>query len=217
MRLYKAPLDTGGRPISTHATWFVWDGNRLLQELKTQVADDDKAAQSLSQTYVYEPESFVPLAQVRAVEDMDPPASAPTPPKRVRVGQSTAMTARHSPAELRYYHCDQIGTPRELTTADGRITWLANYKAWGNTAAVQWDVQPAAPDTAVDPAANGPQWQESNVDSSGLQPLRFQGQYFDVETGLHCNRFRYYDPACGRLVSADPIGLLGNEAVRLCA
>ncbi len=29
------------------------------------------------------------------------------------------------------------------------------------------------------------------------QNLRFQGQYFDAETGLHYNRFRYYDPDCG--------------------
>jgi RHS repeat-associated protein len=42
------------------------------------------------------------------------------------------------------------------------------------------------------------------------QPLRFQGQYFDEETGLHYNRFRYYDPDCGRFVSQDPIGLNGG-------
>jgi RHS repeat-associated protein len=42
------------------------------------------------------------------------------------------------------------------------------------------------------------------------QPLRFQGQYFDEETGLHYNRFRYYDPDYGRFVSQDPIGLAGG-------
>ncbi|WP_244160195.1 RHS repeat-associated core domain-containing protein, partial [Paracidovorax cattleyae] len=42
------------------------------------------------------------------------------------------------------------------------------------------------------------------------QPLRFQGQYFDAETGLHYNRFRYYDPATGRFVHQDPIGLRGG-------
>ena len=39
--------------------------------------------------------------------------------------------------------------------------------------------------------------------------IRFPGQYFDEETGLHYNRFRYYDPAIGRYVSADPIGQFG--------
>jgi RHS repeat-associated protein len=41
-------------------------------------------------------------------------------------------------------------------------------------------------------------------------PLRFQGQYFDHETGLHYNRFRYYDPEIGRYLSKDPIGFAGG-------
>jgi RHS repeat-associated protein len=46
---------------------------------------------------------------------------------------------------------------------------------------------------------------------AGLKnPIRFQGQYLDEETGLHYNRFRYYDPAAGRFISRDPIGLLGG-------
>jgi RHS repeat-associated protein len=42
------------------------------------------------------------------------------------------------------------------------------------------------------------------------QNLRFQGQYFDDETGLHYNTFRYYDPEVGRFVTQDPIGLDGG-------
>ncbi|MCU4536915.1 hypothetical protein KTI96_07020 [Acinetobacter bereziniae] len=34
---------------------------------------------------------------------------------------------------------------------------------------------------------------------------------YDIETDLHYNRFRYYDPDAGRFVSHDPIGLLGGE------
>ncbi|MDR0746517.1 MAG: RHS repeat-associated core domain-containing protein [Helicobacteraceae bacterium] len=37
-----------------------------------------------------------------------------------------------------------------------------------------------------------------------------QGQYFDVETGLHYNTFRYYDPGCGRFISPDPINIQGG-------
>ncbi|NHB59590.1 hypothetical protein G9F32_16480 [Acinetobacter sp. 194] len=33
----------------------------------------------------------------------------------------------------------------------------------------------------------------------------------DVKTGLHYNRFRYYDPDAGRFISHDPIGLLGGD------
>ena len=42
-------------------------------------------------------------------------------------------------------------------------------------------------------------------------PIRFQGQYFDEETGLHYNRYRYYDPHSGRFISKDPIGLAGGD------
>ena len=44
-----------------------------------------------------------------------------------------------------------------------------------------------------------------------MQPHRFQGQIYDQETGLHYNRFRYYDPDAGRFISHDPIGLLGGD------
>ncbi len=40
--------------------------------------------------------------------------------------------------------------------------------------------------------------------------LRLQGQYFDIETGLHYNLARYYDPQIGRFIQPDPLGLLGG-------
>ncbi len=42
-------------------------------------------------------------------------------------------------------------------------------------------------------------------------PFLYQGQYYDQETGLAYNRFRYYDPDTGTYISKDPIGLLGNN------
>ncbi|WP_447926999.1 RHS repeat-associated core domain-containing protein [Vreelandella sp. EE27] len=45
---------------------------------------------------------------------------------------------------------------------------------------------------------------------SARQPIRFQGQWQDEESGLYYNRHRYYDPPQGRYISQDPIGLRGG-------
>ncbi|WP_349496360.1 RHS repeat-associated core domain-containing protein, partial [Escherichia coli] len=52
-----------------------------------------------------------------------------------------------------------------------------------------------------------------DISNSGAyfeQPLRLPGQYYDEETGLHYNLFRYYAPECGRFVSQDPISIRGG-------
>ena len=42
-------------------------------------------------------------------------------------------------------------------------------------------------------------------------PFLYQGQYYEVETKLAYNRFRYYSPETGAYISQDPIGLSGNN------
>ncbi|GAA2237537.1 polymorphic toxin type 28 domain-containing protein [Streptomyces indiaensis] len=77
---------------------------------------------------------------------------------------------------------DLVGAPTELLDQDGTIAWRARSTLWGKTA---W-------------ATN----------SSAYTPLRFPGQYYDPETDLHYNYFRYYDPESARYLSPDPLGLL---------
>jgi RHS repeat-associated protein len=52
-------------------------------------------------------------------------------------------------------------------------------------------------------------WGCSTLPDTALsqQPLRFAGQYYDVETGLHYNRYRFYDPNAACYVTPDPIGI----------
>ena len=88
-----------------------------------------------------------------------------------------------------------MGTLRELTDAAGRVVWAARYRAWGNVLEVVQDEAPAV---------------ASSDEIGEVQSVRFQGQYHDNESGLHYNRFRYYDPDIGRFVSIDPIGLAGG-------
>ena len=82
-------------------------------------------------------------------------------------------------------HSDHLDTPRMLTDNTGTAVWRASYEAYGNA--------------KLDPANT-----VSNFN------IRFPGQYYDAESGLHYNRFRTYDPGVGRYISADPIGQVGG-------
>ncbi|RIY35308.1 hypothetical protein CKY20_10930 [Capnocytophaga canis] len=45
----------------------------------------------------------------------------------------------------------------------------------------------------------------------GFMPFLYAGQYYDKETELAYNRFRYYSPDIGVYISQDPIGLWGGD------
>jgi len=107
-----------------------------------------------------------------------------------------------------YYHTDHLGTPRELTDAEGNLVWAATYKAWGSVQNIEY---PPILRTAQRGNTLAEEWVTPYPHERPVQNLRFQGQYFDEGTGLHYNRFRYYDPECGRFISQDPIGLFGGE------
>jgi len=46
-----------------------------------------------------------------------------------------------------------------------------------------------------------------------LNPFRYRGYYYDVETGLYYLNSRYYDPEIGRFINADDISYLDPESI----
>ncbi len=53
-------------------------------------------------------------------------------------------------------------------------------------------------------------WGDAVADTGIVVRYRFAGREYDQENGLYYMRARYYDPALGRWVSEDPIGIAGG-------
>ncbi|MGH8567896.1 MAG: RHS repeat domain-containing protein, partial [Gammaproteobacteria bacterium] len=73
---------------------------------------------------------------------------------------------------IAYLHTDHLGTPESLTDQDQAIVWQAHHDPFGRATVTTQAVE---------------------------HNLRFPGQYFDAETGLHYNYFRDYDPSIGEI------------------
>ncbi|MFC0228837.1 RHS repeat-associated core domain-containing protein [Serratia aquatilis] len=92
------------------------------------------------------------------------------------------------PPAIFWYQNDHLGTPLELTDSNGKAVWKGRFSAFGQRRE-EWHAEDA---------------------STLNQPLRFQGQYADEESGLYYNLNRYYDPGMGRYLTADPVKLDGG-------
>jgi len=82
-----------------------------------------------------------------------------------------------------HYVADANGTPDAIVDGAGRIVGKIGRDTYGKARLEQGSV-----DTLV----------------------QYPGQYLDRETGLHYNRYRYYDPDSGRYLTPDPIGFGGG-------
>ncbi|MDC8445886.1 MAG: hypothetical protein LV471_08200, partial [Nitrosomonas sp.] len=104
-----------------------------------------------------------------------------------------AVIKQPSPAEsIEVYmiHADHLGTPRIIVDSTHTPVWRwQNQNAFGSNPHDE------------DPGGDGNLFEYN---------LRFAGQYFDTETGLHYNYHRNYEPQTGRYLSPDPIGLAGG-------
>ena len=91
-----------------------------------------------------------------------------------------------------YVFADHLNTPRAVTDSQQNVVWTNTPLAepFGNSAPNE---KPGGPNT-----------------NAFTFNLRLPGQYYDKETGLSYNYYRDYDPATGRYVQSDPIGLKGG-------
>ena len=159
-RIAKSKLNKQGEK-QCH-TQFIWAGSHLVQEIRKGKNNEET---DRTFTYIYtHPDSYEPLAQCYKEGD----------------------NAEHT---VNYFHCDQIGVPREMTDSQGKLLWKGRYDVWGQLI------------------------HDSNRHAQRTihQPFRLQNQYFDQETGLHYNFLRYYEPTLGWFITQDLIGLLGNQ------
>ncbi|MFI6694560.1 DUF6531 domain-containing protein [Streptomyces sp. NPDC050433] len=102
-----------------------------------------------------------------------------------------AQTTRYRPAadapqseiDTRFHAIitDLIGTPTHLIDESGTTSWQSRRTLWGTTT---WP-----------------------PDATAYTPLRFPGQYHDLETGHHYNLHRHYDPESAHYLTPDPLGL----------
>ena len=86
--------------------------------------------------------------------------------------------------KVRSFVTDHLGTPRELIDDEGALVWAGRMQTWGGEI-------------------------ESRPDQTDC-PVRFKGQWWDAETTLTYNRFRYYDSTQLRFISPDPARLAGG-------
>ena len=88
--------------------------------------------------------------------------------------------------KVTYLTSDHLDTPVLGTDPTKKVVWRWDHDAYGSA------------------AANSNPTNDGNLT---VVNLRFPGQYYEQETGLHYNHHRYYDPKTGRYLQSDPIGL----------
>lgn len=149
-------------------TEFSWDDTLLAE----QTTPDGRVL-----TWEYKPGTPRLVAQT----DHEPSAT------RSNASFLARLAEESNPERTARFHAvvtDPVGTPMELVSASGDLSWQRRTTLWGTCLPVP-DDSPGSVDC----------------------PLRFPGQYADDETGLHYNLHRYYDPATARYISTDPLGL----------
>ena len=201
-RIHKHSQISQGSNTEQKHTHMLWDGNRAIQEYTdTHVYNT-----------IYDQGSFSPVARLVWLNAILQQAVNDDSDNAVSNHDSSSIQVYH-------YHNDQLGTPNELTNAKGEVVWLTDYEAWGGRhKEMCWGHILASQDESHARVEGKEVWHDQKlnplqIEKEHLQPIRFQGQVYDEETGLHYNRFRYYDADMGMFTTRDPVGLMGGNNV----
>ena len=176
---------------------MIWQSKTTTTYKVQNSQADNPKKQEYTKHYIYEPNSFVPALQagysqfIKLIETPDY-SRFKTEPYSIYKDPVWKTETRKQRTELErvaFYHCDQVGTPQSLSNELEECVWSIRQSTWGRAEEIS----------------------QPNPDNPFEQTeIRFQGQYYDEETGLHYNRYRYYEPHSARYISKDPIGLNGG-------
>ncbi len=178
---------TGGQ----HTTYYVYDAQRQpLAELN--------AHGRITRQYFYLadlPLALIDSPEGQALSTADESLLEQTLTAMQDVGTAVQswFNAEAGMGQLVWLHTNHLGAPEAATNAQGQLVWQARYEAFGAAHVNEGQTTQAQ------------QGASQNAQPFGLN-LRLPGQYFDVETGLHYNRQRYYDPQAGQYLTPDPLG-----------
>jgi RHS repeat-associated protein len=87
---------------------------------------------------------------------------------------------------LYFVHADHLDRPVKMTNGGKAVVWDAVYRPFGEA---------------------------HSISGSAANNLRFPGQYFLIESGLHYNWHRHYDPSLGRYTQPDPLEFVDGPAM----
>jgi RHS repeat-associated protein len=87
---------------------------------------------------------------------------------------------------LYFVHADHLDRPVKMTDVNKAVVWDAVYNPFGDV---------------------------NSITGSATNNLRFPGQYFLIESGLHYNWYRHYEPTLGRYLQPDPLGFIDGPSV----
>lgn len=163
----------------TKTTYFLWQDNALVAEINEEG--------KLITQYFY-------LSNIDAVHA----------PRLTPIAKWEGQSDPQNPSKkdrLLFIHADHRGAPLVMTDLSQKVVWALDERenAWGAE-------NPSGRLIAIGQQGfSTAKAQEVARDAANLN-LRLPGQYYDVESRLHDNFNRTYNPSVGRYLQPDPLG-----------